>query len=400
MAARKVKIFMTTDTVGGVWNYSLDLCRALMPYNLEIHLLGLGAFPDENQQKEVKSIPNISFYPSNLKLEWMDDPDIKKTNKKIEILCDIIQPDIFHFNNFVSKNFKRNIPRLTVFHSCVQTWWQAVKGGSAPEEWNGYKEHLEKSCNLSDVVVFPTDAIRKSAVQAHNITSDTQVIFNARELEPTCDDKKEKIILCTGRIWDEAKNLMILCKLADKLPWPIYVAGDNSHPNTSEKIVLDNIRFLGKLTSEELRFWLERTEIYINPALYEPFGLAVLEAAKCHCALALSKLDTLQEVWEENALYFQPKDEDDMLKTLLQLIENDALRKEYQQRAKQHSEKYQLAAMGDAYFELYTSLLTKQKDEENSGELKIPKIFSKGKPVKPNTNLNNINRLQHPDLML
>jgi hypothetical protein len=37
--------------------------------------------------------------------------------------------------------------------------------------------------------------------------------------------------------------------------------------------------FWAKLTPAEMQCWLERTEIYINPAKYEPFGLAVPEAA-------------------------------------------------------------------------------------------------------------------------
>lgn len=368
MDGKKLKILMTTDTVGGVWTYSLELCRALMPYNLEIHLLGLGALPDDNQIKEINKFDHVTFYPTDFKLEWMENPweDIRKTENKIETLCHIIEPDLFHFNNYISEKTCRNLPKITVYHSCVQTWWQAVNDCKAPEEWNRYIEHLKDACNTSDVVVFPTEAIKNTACQVHEILSPCMVIHNAREMMVAEAVEREKIILCTGRIWDKAKNLKALCELADQLPWPIYVAGDNANPNTLERVTLDNVRFLGKLTFEELKYWLERTEIYINPALYEPFGLAVLEAAKAGCALALGNLDSLQEVWQENALYFNPKNEKQIVDTLLNFIENDELRKAYQQKAKKQSGQYNLKAMGESYYQTYQTLLKKEKPVEKS----------------------------------
>ena len=379
MAARKLKLFMTTDTVGGVWNYSLDLCRALYTYNLEIHLLGLGGIPDENQQKEVKLLPNVHFYATNLKLEWMDNPwkDVAKTEQKIEALCAIIKPDLLHFNNFIGTKVFAHVPRLTVFHSCVKTWWHSVKNSELPSHWDTYSEVLRSACNTSDVVIFPTEAIRETAEVLHEISTPQNVIYNARHLEINGKVEKENIILCTGRIWDEAKNLMVLCELAKSIPWPIYVAGENSNPNTGEKISLPNVRFLGKLNSEELRYWLERTAIYINPALYEPFGLAVLEAAMANCALAISDLSTLKEIWKDSALYFDPNDKEDMLNTILKLVEDEDFRKEHQYKARVRSKRFSIEAMGAAYFQQYLRLLKSEREVQRQSIKSVSKLMSR-----------------------
>lgn len=362
MDGEAFKILMSTDCIGGVWTYTVELCRALQPYNFEIHLLSLGATPNERQVKEIKCLTNVRFYPTDYKLEWMEDPweDVRKTAGKIEALCRIIQPDLFHFNNYINTITSPHIPKITVYHSCVQTWWQSVKNCTLPTEWDGYIKHLQDACNSSNVVVFPTDAIRESAYGAHGITAPSNVIYNARDFSVTGDVIKENIILCTGRIWDEAKNLKFICGIADQIPWPIYVAGGNANPNTSERMVLDNVRFLGKLDSEELKYWLERTQIYVNPALYEPFGLAVLEAAKTGCALVLSNLETLKEVWQENALYFTPKNETEIVGKLLKLISDTEMRKQYQQKAIKHSKRYCVKTMGKSYVDLYHSLIQKK----------------------------------------
>ena len=60
----KLKVLMTTDTVGGVWVYSLELCKALESQGVEIYLAALGAWPSPAQEKAVESLKNVRFYRS------------------------------------------------------------------------------------------------------------------------------------------------------------------------------------------------------------------------------------------------------------------------------------------------------------------------------------------------
>ena len=32
------KILMTADTVGGIWTYAIELCRAIRPYGIQVAL--------------------------------------------------------------------------------------------------------------------------------------------------------------------------------------------------------------------------------------------------------------------------------------------------------------------------------------------------------------------------
>ena len=41
-----MKLLLTTDAVGGVWTYSLDLARALAPHGVETVLAVMGPVPD------------------------------------------------------------------------------------------------------------------------------------------------------------------------------------------------------------------------------------------------------------------------------------------------------------------------------------------------------------------
>ena len=97
-----MKILMTTDTVGGVWVYSLELCKALQKYGVQVHLAAMGQWPSEEQEKEAARLPNVLLYKSDYKLEWMQDPwdDVERARKWINSIYHTVLPDLVHLNNY------------------------------------------------------------------------------------------------------------------------------------------------------------------------------------------------------------------------------------------------------------------------------------------------------------
>ena len=364
MEDKKIKVLMTTDTVGGVWVYSLELCKALAQYNVQVHLVALGSWPSPAQQVEAENIPNVTFYKSDYKLEWMENPweDVERSRKWINCIYQTVQPDVVHLNNYAHVEEEWTAPVVTVFHSCVQTWWQAVKGINAPHEWDRYGKIVKESLEESTVVVAPTEAILKKARTTHHFTSESKVIHNGRKAPSEIKEPKEKFILCMGRMWDEAKNLPLLSKIAERLPWPVYVAGESINPSTGIKCRFKNIKFLGKLSSEEVQDWMQRASIFVSPTRYEPFGLAILEAAGNGCALVLSNLDTLQELWHDTALFFDPEDEAEAEKTIIRLMESPKFLEELSEKARERAKQYSAEKMGAGYNSLYLEILEKEKN--------------------------------------
>ena len=55
---KPLKILMTSDAVGGVWQYSVDLIRGLGE-NAEILLATFGPRPFTEQEQQLKSLPQI-----------------------------------------------------------------------------------------------------------------------------------------------------------------------------------------------------------------------------------------------------------------------------------------------------------------------------------------------------
>jgi len=357
-----MKILMTTDTVGGVWVYSLELCKALQKHGVQVHLVAMGQWPTEEQEQEAAKLSNVLLYKSDYKLEWMQDPweDVEKARKWINCIYHTVLPDLVHLNNYAQVCGDWECPTISVFHSCVSTWWQAVKGTAVPSHWQQYVETVKSSLQCSDLVVSPSKAILEKAQATHGFTTESKVIYNGRDLSFPERGKKENIIFCIGRIWDEGKNLMLLSRVAKELPWPVFIAGNNTNPSTGKTLEIENVNFLGSLSETEVREWIHRASIFVSPTKYEPFGLAILEAAEAGCALALSNIETLQEIWGDSALFFNPQDREEAKAKIMELIENETQRETYSEKALLRSELYSTEKMGDAYFEMYKESIQKK----------------------------------------
>jgi glycogen(starch) synthase len=351
------KILMTADTIGGVWTYSLELCRAFEGYGAEIHLAVMGKLPNDIQKAQLAKLSNVVLYESDFKLEWMQDPwsDLHKAKEWLVSIYNNVKPDIMHFNNFGQVDYAWHCPVVTVFHSCVMTWWKAVKNEQAPQEMNKYKQLVKKALHYSDVVVFPSESIRDAALEIYGHPDNIEVIYNSRYFAVDDEIVKEPFIFCAGRLWDEAKNVKLLTEIASRLSWPVFIAGDNEQNGISPNP--ESVIFLGQLSPDEVQQWMAKASIYVLPAKYEPFGLSVLEAAKSGCALALSDIDTFQEIWQDNAVYFNPERAEEAISSIQSLINDAAFRISMSRKAFERAQYFDPATMAANYRWLYEQAL-------------------------------------------
>jgi glycogen(starch) synthase len=315
------KVLMTTDTVGGVWNYSLELARGLGERGIEVALATMGAPINELQRDKVDRIPGLRVFESHHKLEWMEEPwrDVEKAGEWLLNLEQRIGPDLIHLNGYVHGSLPWSAPKIVVGHSCVLSWWRAVKGEDAPDNWDRYQMEVACGLHAADLVIAPSAAMLASLGEHYGELPRAQVIANGRDPGLFRPSAKEPMIFSAGRLWDEAKNLEALERVARRLPWPIFVAGDNHHPEGGE-IRPHNTRLLGRLSQRALAAWVGRASIYALPARYEPFGLSVLEAALAGCALVLGDIPSLREIWRNRAVFVPPDDHEALERETLALI--------------------------------------------------------------------------------
>ncbi len=100
MTARPQHVLMTTDTVGGVWTFSLELCRALAGHGVRTTLMTMGRWPSRNQFAEAE--PFATLVPTDYRLEWMPDceEDLKRSGDMLLRLAQTRRPDVVHVNGY------------------------------------------------------------------------------------------------------------------------------------------------------------------------------------------------------------------------------------------------------------------------------------------------------------
>lgn len=370
---RPARVLMTADTVGGVWTYALELIRAFEEHDVTVALATMGALLTPDQRHEVRRLANIEVYESRFKLEWMENPwaDLSRASDWLLQLEQRTQPNVIHLNSYVFGSLPWRARTVVVGHSCVLSWWEAVKGEPAPSEWDRYRLLVGHGLRSADAVVAPSFTMLAALDHHYGPLSTGEVIPNGRDAARFARGPKSHFILSAGRLWDEAKNVQALSGIAGELPWPVYVAGDEVSPaaeatggKRTAKAATPTaagqrrgLVRLGRLHPDELARWYAGASIYVLPARYEPFGLSVLEAALSGCALVLGDIPSLREIWEETAVYVPPDDPEALHMALVSLIEDPNRRIELAERAWRRAIDFTPERMAAAYVSVYSDIM-------------------------------------------
>jgi glycosyltransferase involved in cell wall biosynthesis len=124
---------------------------------------------------------------------------------------------------------------------------------------------------------------------------------------------------------------------------------------------LDHAQALGKLPAEDLSALLSRRPIFVSAALYEPFGLAVLEAAQAGCALVLADRPVFRELWNDAAIFVDPLDEHAIAAAVDSLAADPAQRKALGSAARTKAACFTPERTASAMLALYAALREPEK---------------------------------------
>jgi glycogen(starch) synthase len=367
------RILMTTDTVGGVFDYAAELAGQLSRRGVEVLLATMGSPLSPGQAQILERIDRLKVFESHFKLEWMEDPwrDVDEAGEWLLEIENSTRPELVHSNGYAHGALPWRTPCLVVGHSCVVSWWRAVRGEEAPERLNEYRRRVRRGLRHAAMVVAPSETMLTSLIADYGVPARRRVIYNGRS-PIASSHKKEPFVACIGRLWDDAKNISLVDQAAAGLPWPVIVAGNpllrdgrGDQPDRN----LRHAQSVGMLDSQAARALLARASIYAHPARYEPFGLAILEAALAGCALVLGDIPSLRELWGDAAIFVPTDDAAELGRELTALIEDEDRRSAWGTRARMAARRFTARRMGFEYLAAYAELMatpTAISDKENS----------------------------------
>ena len=129
-----------------------------------------------------------------------------------------------HLNAYVHAVLPWRAPVVVGAHSDVLSWHEAVRGVPAGPEWARYRAAVGAGLARADLLVAPTRALLDELVRLYDPPCPWLVVPNGtRRRFPAAP--KEEFVVTAWRLWDEAKNVQALVRIAPRLPWPVAVAG-------------------------------------------------------------------------------------------------------------------------------------------------------------------------------
>jgi glycosyltransferase involved in cell wall biosynthesis len=350
------RILMTVDAVGGVWRYAVDLAADLRAVGVDTVFAGFGPEPTTGQRYEAEAAGiTVAWCVSPLDWTVQTRAELDRVPDQIATLARRHEVDLVQLNMpGQGAGLDVSVPILAVSHSCVPTWFAAVRGTSVPADWHWQVDMMRDGLNRATAIVTPSQSQADLLAACYGPLPPMHVIHNA---SPVARHKRRTrsaapYFLASGRWWDEGKNAAVLDCSAPLMPWPLVMVGADTSPGGG-RIAIANPAYRGLVEHREAVRLVAGASAFVAPSIYEPFGLAVLEAARLGLPLILSDIPTFRELWGDAALFFPPRDAEALADVAGRIATDADLRKRMGERARRraaiYAPKAQVARMRALY---------------------------------------------------
>ncbi|MGR3570880.1 glycosyltransferase [Brevirhabdus sp.] len=384
---RPLRILMTLDAVGGVWRYAMDLGGALAARGHRVIFAGLGPAPSPAQRQEAAARGILEWGAAPL--DWMADRPgaLSDVPAWLETLTRTHRPDLLHLNlpsqaadprqSGAQPDAWAGPPRVVVTHSCLASWFRAMEG-SAPPDHLAWQTRLTRTglCNAHRVVA-PSAAHAALTRTAYGLNEsprpgadrgadwganrgakrgadrvDIAVAHNAGRSPLGTPDEGDGRVIAAARWWDKAKNGDALDRAAAQIRWPVILLGSCEGPG-GQRWAPARARAAGALPHDETLARIASASLFVSPSLYEPFGLAALEAARAARPLLLADIPVYRELWDGAARFFDPRDPDGLAWAIKSLMHTPRDRRALGAAAQRRARRYALSRQANTMIDIY-----------------------------------------------
>ncbi len=346
------RVFLSSDALGGVWTYSRDLATGLAQRGATVTLALLGPVADD---LELPS--SVTVLRTGLPLDWTaaDPAALTEAGNLLAEIARGMAPDVIHLHApalLANGDWQR--PVVVMAHSCVGTWWRAVRGGALPADLAWRHAATGAGMLRADTVLAPSHAFAAELRAVHGDKLSIRMVHNGSDpLPEAVPAERKRAVLTAGRLWDEGKGMAALDSAAALIDAPVFAAGAGFGPNGAS-VTLGHITMLGVLDGAALRARMAATRVFASASRYEPFGLAVLEAAQAGMTLVLADIASFRELWNGCAIFADPRDPAGFAAAMLTALGKSD---ELGERARQRAQRYSASAMVDATLAAHRDLL-------------------------------------------
>lgn len=345
----------------GRYNYEL-LLRMLDAAWWETHMQGFGiqyqdiqwvVFAGENEIPAIQKISgaNIEIVPTDIRhYSVKEQTHLWKLLNKHNLDC-------VHFPNFNVPVLYRGKYVVTV-HDMTVSLYPGKKNGTLIKR-AGYQVVMRNALRTAKRVISVSEHSKKDIVRMGGITEEkiipvlngggemTRDIPEAEKERVRKKYKLSKSYMFYNGNWKIHKNIPrmveafgLMCEKMGKKageielvltgkPEPEDTAVQEAIAKSKYKV---SIRTIGWVDEEDRLPLFAASMMYVQPSLYEGFGIAPIEAMKYGVPVVCSGTTSLPEVCSDAAMYFDPTRVDDMAEKIFHLAHNKAKQESMQKK--------------------------------------------------------------------
>ena len=257
--------------------------------------------------------------------------------------------DLMHFTHFNAPLFYRR-PFVVTIHDLTLSFFPGKKMAT-PFHRLAYYIVVRTVIRRSKSIIAVSNNTKKDIIRLFKISdSKINVVYNGVNTEfltMKSDDFKGitdkfsingQFFLYTG-VWRSHKNVVGMIKAFSifnkqfENKYHLVITGRNNPiyheiPDLIKELSLEKyVHLVGLVLEEDLVSLYKNAISYVFPSFYEGFGIPPLEAMQCGIPVIASNVSAIPEVCgEENALFFDPYNIDDIVNKMGKIVSDDDIR--------------------------------------------------------------------------
>lgn len=216
------------------------------------------------------------------------------------------------------------------------------------------KRELGKTIGAKNVVVIPNSCEHLATISSDETVLNRLALTAGRYLlfvgSPTPNKNIQRAIEAIGIMGNKAPDFVVVGAAASSV-FKSEVPGTGEEPARPA-----GVKFTGRLTDEEIVALYSQAAALVFPSLYEGFGIPPLEAMLLGCPVLSSRIEPAKEVCGDAALYFDPLDARDIVRSIDRLTQNPELRVEMIARGHARASAFSWDRSADALLDAVSDL--------------------------------------------
>jgi alpha-1,3-rhamnosyl/mannosyltransferase len=311
-------------------------------------------------------------WASFIKQQWKDY--LKEQASRLEYR--LRRPQIYHATNYVANHWE--CPVVATIHDLSFVRYPETH---PQERLDWLAEGLPLTLDKAHLIAV-SQFTKQELMDVYNIPDDRiTVIYEGldsrfRPISSECASQRLKpfglkagdYILSLGTL-EPRKNLIGLVEAYEQLPeatknrYPLAVAGirgwkdEQIHASFNRLFESGRIRLLGFVPDDDLPALYSGAALFVFPSFYEGFGFPPLEAMACGTPTLVSNRSSLPEMVGDGAGVVDPENPAQIAEAMVELLEDDSLRRNLSTRGIRRSAKYTWSRCAMETLDVYNGLL-------------------------------------------